>query len=120
VAKHVTIRIPADAWEALDVALATGEGIADAARAIHSVGEPVEQVLIDFATHEVTPTLTKPIALGPPRLLPDGRVSIPVHLRWLKGTAAAGPPWTEATGPPEHARLLVEALEALLAASEAS
>lgn len=108
-ATYVRLKVAKADFDALNDALATGEGVAEAAAVV--AASPVDET-----TTFVGPSgagfrvlLDKPVSLLWPQLRTDGEVSIPVSLLWLKGR-----PVTEARGTFDDARELIERLRALL------
>lgn len=109
-AKHVTMRYPTELHEALDQALATGEGIPEAARAFMSSAE-AHPVTVFHGPEGSRFRINEghPITLMWPLRRPDGLISIPARLRWY-----AGEKLTEVIGTDEQARDLITRLEEIL------
>lgn len=105
-AKHVTIRLPEADLEALRDALATGEGIPEAASKVAAAEEFPVTLITAPGGSTFRVTSGKPAWFLWPQLTTDGMVSVPIVLGWLKGR-----PITEARGTFEHARELIRRLQ---------
>jgi len=108
-ANHVNLRVPVELMAAFQDAIATGEGLAEAAVAISTC--PVEEVTVFHGPSgsrlRVEPK--HPVSLLWPQRTLTGDISVPVVLRWFKV-----PKLTEARGTDEDAAELVRRLTELL------
>lgn len=110
--KTTNLRVPTDLLSALRDAVATGEGLAEAAAAVARCEDMA--VTIFDGPHDDgmifrVPTGKYPLNLVWPCRSPDGDIVIPVRLHWYKGLTLA-----EARGTDADARELIERLQALL------
>lgn len=110
-AKTTNLRVPTEALDALRDALATGEGIPEAAAVVagcEDMGVTIFEGPHDDGMMFRIPTGKNPVRFLWPQSSPDGDVVIPVRLMWLKDG-----PLTEARGSVDDARELAQRLLAL-------
>lgn len=109
-AKHVTMRFPTALHDALADALATGEGVADAAAALMAAGEAHPVTIFEGpAGSKFRVNTGYPVSFLWPQRNPDGDISIPVRLRWYSDDKL-----TEARGTEDDARELIRRLKEIL------